>query len=271
MVETWQILLINFGPILLFIVLMLYVYRKGTKQNEKLLEETEQKIESSLSQRGISYEKVKIRPDEYEFRCDVKRNKSLRILTLHLKLVNRSFIIQWLINFIFKEKEKLFIGAKFSGEMGDEDPVYKFDIVPYIKKNYISRRFDYFVEMEDIPTIDGYVDKHFMVKSQSPSYVKHIVENKEIITLIKKHEENIEHIGMQSSKEATDPHFSATYNYHGLKDAPIHDFIRLFFLINDEHYKNHSSIKKLLAKGQKGKYQTRGSAKRGAKKQYKSK
>ncbi len=255
--------LVNFGPFLIFLVLMFVIYRKGTKENKELLEETEKVVEKSLSQRGITFETVKIKPDEYEFRCDVKKSKQLRILTLHLKLVNRSFIIQWLINLVFKEREKLFIGAKFAGEMGDEDPVYRFDIVPYRKKSYISRRFDYFIKMDDINTMDKSVDKNFMVKSQSASYVKHLTENEEIIRLIKLNEENIEHIAIHSSKEATDPHFSATYTYFGTKNAPLNEFIRLFFLISDEHHKNHGSIKKLVSKGSKGKYKTRGSAKRG--------
>ena len=28
------------------------------------------------------------------------------------------------------DKDKMFIGAKFRGDMGDEDPVYKFEVFP---------------------------------------------------------------------------------------------------------------------------------------------
>lgn len=271
MASDWVILLVNLGPILIFILLMIIVYIRGKKQNEALLKSFEKTITSGLQQRGISYNKVKIKPDEYEFRCKVK-NKSIRVLTLHLKMVNRSFIIQWLVNLLFKEKEKLFLGTKFAGKSGDEDPVYRFDLVPYAKKSFISKRFEHFVDMDDIPTLSKEFDRTFMIKSQSASYVKHLVDNDEIITLVKNNEEFIEHIGLQSSKESTEPHLSATFTFKATKNPPITDFLRLYFLISDAHINNHSSVKKLVAKGKKGKYSTkRGAARRGGSKKAKKK
>lgn len=262
-------LLMNFGPIILFFALFIIVYFRGKKVNATLIEKLERDISGALEQRGITHEMTKIPPTEYEFRCNV-RGKAISVLTLNLKLVDRASIVSWLINLIFKDKEKLFIGAKFGGDVGDEDPVYRFDLVPYSNKNYIQRRFDYYVELDDIPTLDKEVDKTFMIKSQSASYVRHLVENEELVELIKKYAENIDSMGMQSSKEKTDPHFSVTFTFNGKEKAPIIDFLRIFFLITNLHRTNHASIKKLVAKGSKGKYATgRGSARRGSRKKSK--
>ena len=228
------------------------VWIRGSKTNKKILEDLESVIIQSLKNRGYSVERVKIRNEEFEYRCKTK-NKQVRVLTFNLKLANRSFVIQWLINLVFKEKEKLFMGSKFASELGDEDPVYSFDVVPYSKKSYISQRFDHFVEFDDISTKSSFVDEKFMVKSQTHAYVDHLVENEQFVGLLKKSEPYIEHLSLSRSKEDTDPHYSVTFHFNGKQDNPIKEFVNLYFLGMKLHLENNGKVKKLIAKGRSGK------------------
>ncbi len=72
---------------------MIIIYITGTKKNKKLLNLLEIEIENSLDKYFRCDKKVQIRQDEYEFRCQAK-TKDIKILTFHLKMANRSFIIQ---------------------------------------------------------------------------------------------------------------------------------------------------------------------------------
>lgn len=258
----WTDFLISLSPFFIFTGVWAIVYVRGNKVNKKLLDKIETQIYESLAPFTNEINKVKIRSDEYEYRSKSK-NKNIKILTLHLKLVSRSFIIQWIINLFFKEKDRLFIGTKFGSSQGEENPVYRLDIVPYRKKSFISQRFDLFVAMDDIPTLSKSVDKKFMVKSESVAYVEHYVDNPEFIKLVSGMEEVIEHLTLHKSKEDTDPHFSTTYEFYGLSDDyDIQDMIKLFALSTQMHLANHDTVKKKLAKGKKGKSMSarRGSA-----------
>ena len=79
---------------------MIIIYITGTRKNKRLLVDIEKEIENSLDEHSEVIKKVQIRQDEYEFRCDPK-NKDINILTFHLKMANRSFIIQKILNLIF--------------------------------------------------------------------------------------------------------------------------------------------------------------------------
>ena len=249
---------------LIFIGLMIFVYIRGNKQNKVILDKLETTIESALEPYVSTAEKTIIRPGEYEYRCKAK-DKNIIITTLHLKMVNRSFIIQWLINLIFKEKERVFLGVKLGGEYGSSDPVYRFDLVPYTRKNFIKQRFERFVEFDDITTADRRVDKNFMVKSEAKAYVNHIVENLEFIRLVLENEKYIEHLGIGKAKEETDPHISLTFEFQAAKENPIAPLVNLFFLVVNQHIQNQDNVKRLISKGEKGKAKgsSRGAAKRG--------
>ncbi|MFV2016430.1 MAG: hypothetical protein ACC656_13445 [Candidatus Heimdallarchaeota archaeon] len=258
----WTDFIISLSPFFIFTGVWAVVYVRGNKVNKKLLDKIETQIYKTLTPYTNEINKVKIRSDEYEFRCKSK-SKNIMILTLHLKLVSRSFIIQWIINLFFKERDRLFIGTKFGTSHGEENPVYRFDIVPYRKKSFISQRFDLFVAMDDIPTMSKSVDQRFMVKSESVAYVEHFVDNPEFIKLVSEMENILEHLTLHKSKEDTDPHFSMTYEFFGLgEDYNIADMLKLSFLSTQLHLSNHDTVKKKLAKGKKGKSMTarRGSA-----------
>ena len=244
----------------------LVIYIRGKSANTELLDTIEDQIQEALKPHASEVNRVQIRPDEYEYRCS-PTGKNIRILTLHLKLVTRSFIIQWIINLFYKERERLFVGLKFGGHQGEEDPAYRFDLVPYRKKTFISQRFDTFIEMDDIQTLDKSVDNRFMIKSESQAYVDQFVDNHEFVKLISDMENIIEHLTIHKSKEETDPHLSITYEFFGLKhDHSISDMIKLFFLTAQLHISNHDRVKKKVAQGSKGKSMTsrRGAAKTGA-------
>ncbi|MHA2030865.1 MAG: hypothetical protein ACW99Q_15910 [Candidatus Kariarchaeaceae archaeon] len=258
----WTEFFISLSPFFIFTGVWAIVYFRGNKINKKLLDDIETVIYQSLTPHTTEVNKVKIKSDEYEYRCKSK-NKDIRILTLHLKLISRSFIIQWIINLFYKERDRLFIGTKFGGPQGEEDPGYRFDIVPYRKRTFISQRFDTFVAMDDIPTMDKKVDQRFMIKSESVAYVEHYVDNPEFVKLVDSMENIIEHITLHKSKEDTDPHFSITYEFYGItQDYNITDMINLFILSSQLHATNHENIKKKIAKGKKGKSMSarRGSA-----------
>ncbi len=263
--NLWLDILINLGPLLVFIVLMAIIYFRGIKTNKKLLTEIEGIATAALKSRGYAVERVKIRPDEYEYRCKSK-NKRIKILTLNLKLSNRTFIIQWLIGKIFKDKDKLFIGSKFAGEFGNEDPAYSFDIVPYRRGKYISQRFDHFIKFEDIATVQSTADDEFMIKSETHSFVSHFVDNQEFVSLMLKAEPYMEHLNLSRAKEATDPHFSVTYQFQGTTDPPVRDFVSLFFLAIKLHLENNDRVKKMRSKGGRGKGK---SGKRGSSRDFK--
>jgi len=210
--------------------------------------------------------KVKIRPDEYEFRCK-STNKNIRVLTVHLRLANRSFIIQWLINLLFKEKERLFIGIKFGNAHALEDPSYRFDMVPYRKKSFIRQRWEVFREIDDIPTVDKAVDNLYMIKADSLAYVEHFVEHEEFVSLSRSLEPYLEHFVLQKSTEDTEPNYANTYEFHGIKDTyDLDEMLKLFFLGAQLHLSNHENVKKKVAQGSKGKSMStrRGIARRGA-------
>ena len=260
--------ILNLGPLLLFIIAMIIIYITGTKKNKILLKRIENEIENSLDEHTEVIKKVQIRQDEFEFRCEPK-NKDIKILTFHLKMANRSFIIQKILNLIFKEKERVFMGVKLkSRENKDDNPQYKFDVVPYLKKSFIKQRYESFVKFDDILVGRPKIDEHFMIKSENKSYVSHLVDNVEIFRLLNKLENHMEHLGIQKAKEDTDPHISLTYEFNSDKDIPIPDFIKLFFLVVNLHLQNHENVKKLIKKHvtDKGYNTRRGRAKRGASK-----
>lgn len=245
---------------------MLVIYFRGRRINRTLLEDLETSIMKSLEPYTKEVNKVKIRPDEYEFRCK-STNKNIRVLTVHLRLANRSFIIQWLINLLFKEKERLFIGIKFGNVHAMEDPSYRFDMVPYRKKSFIRQRWEVFREIDDIPTVDKSVDNMYMIKADSLAYVEHFVENEEFISLTASLEPFLEHLVLQKSTEDTEPNYANTYEFRGIKDTyDLDKMLRLFFLGAILHIANHESVKKKVAKGSKGKSMSsrRGIARRGA-------
>ena len=153
-VGFWSTFVFSLGPLLMFIILMIVIYFLGSSKNKALRAEIEEFIYSGLRCFASEINRVQIRPDEYEYRCTSKI-KGIKILTVHLKMVNRSFIIQWLINFIVKDKERLFIGMKFGSRESEDDPVYKFDAVPYRRKFFIRQRFETFVELDDIAAISN--------------------------------------------------------------------------------------------------------------------
>lgn len=272
--SVWIDFVISLSPFFIFTGLWAVVYFRGSKVNKKLLESFENEIQDVLGPHVNEINKVKIRSDEYEFRCSTK-NKNIKVLTLHLKLVSRSFIIQWIINLFFKEQDRLFIGSKFGTNQGDENPVYRFDIVPYRKKSFISKRFDTFIAMDDIPTIKKSVDKKYMFKSESVAYVEYFVDNEEFIELIDKMEPIMEHLTIHKSQEDTDPHLSITFEFYAVNedDYSVSEMLQLFFLTAQLHISNHDTIKKKLAKGKKGKSMTarRGAARSVASRKKKSK
>ena len=250
---------------LLFIIAMIIIYITGTKKNKNLLERIENEIENSLDEYTEIIKKVQIRQDEYEFRCEPK-NKDIKILTFHLKMANRSFIVQKILNLIFKEKERVFMGVRLkSKENKDDNPQYKFDIVPYLKKSFIKQRYESFVKFDDIMVGNPKIDENFMIKSENKSYVAHFINNVEIFRLLNKLKPHMEHLGIQKAKENTDPHISLTYEFNSEKDLPIADFIKLFFLVVNLHLQNHDDVKKLIKKHvtDKGYNTKRGRAKRG--------
>jgi hypothetical protein len=263
--NLWLDILINLGPLLVFVALMVIVYFRGVKTNKKLLADIEGITTTALKSRGYAVERVKIRPDEYEYRCKSK-NKRIKILTLNLKLANRTFIIQWLIGKIFKDKDKLFIGSKFAGGLGNEDPSYSFDIVPYRRGKYISQRFDHFIKYEDIATVQPIADEEFMIKSETHTFVSHYVDNEEFVSLMLKTEPYMEHLNLSRAKEGTDPHLSVTYQFQGTADPPVKEFVNLFFLAIKLHLENNGRVKKLRAKGGRGKGK---SGKRGTSRDFK--
>ena len=260
--------ILNLGPLLLFIIAMIIIYITGTKKNKNLLEQIQNEIENSLDEHTEIIKKVQIRQDEFEFRCEPK-NKDVKILTYHLKMANRSFIVQKILNLIFKEKERVFMGVKLkSRDNKDDNPQYKFDIVPYLKKSFIKQRYESFVKFDDILVGSPKIDEHFMIKSENKSYVAHFIENVEILRLLHKLKNHMEHLGIQKAKDDTDPHISLTYEFNSEKDLPIADFVKLFFLVVNLHLQNHNDVKKLIKKhiSDKGYNTRRGRAKRGASK-----
>ncbi|MDH5401070.1 MAG: DUF1682 domain-containing protein [Candidatus Heimdallarchaeota archaeon] len=255
-----------FGPIILFFVAMIIIYFRGIKINNRIYSELKEEIETSLKQYTTKVEITQIKPETYEIYCHAK-NKNIAVLTLVLQLVNRTFIIQWLINLLFKEKEKLFIGAKIHNEGSIDNPAYKFEVVPYRKKMFIRQRFEKFVELDDIPTINLEIDKQYMIKSESRNHVIQFVEEQEIINLLEKLEPSLEYISIRKSAEDTDPHISINSEFRtDIGKIPIADLIKLFFIIAELHIDNHERIKRLIVQGQKNKgYSSkRGIAKRGA-------
>ena len=257
--------ILNLGPLLLFIVAMIIVYITGTKKNKSLLQKLENEIENSLNEHTELIKKVQIRQDEFEFRCEPK-NKDIKILTFHLKMANRSFIVQKILNLIFKEKERVFMGAKLkTKENKDDNPQYKFDIVPYLKKSFIRQRYESFVNFDDIIVGNPKIDKNFMIKSEKRSYVSHFIENVEIMRLLDKLKIYMEHLGIQKAKDDTDPHISLTFEFNSEKEIPIPNFIRFFFLVVNLHLQNHDNVKKLIKKhiSDSGYSNKRGRAKRG--------
>lgn len=224
----------------------------------------EENIQNNLKEYTSEVKKVQIKPDEYEYRCK-STIKGVKILTVHLKMVNRSFIIQWLVNFLVKEKERIFMGIKFGSSTIEDEPVYKFDLVPYRKKMFIRQRFETFVLMDDINTTSKEVDQKYMIKSESQAYVSHIVDNPEFAQLCLQLEPYLEHLGIHKSNEDTDPHISTTYEFPGFSEIPLEGFFSLLYLVANQHIQNHGAVKKLIAKGQRGKShaQRRGVAKRG--------
>ena len=80
--DLWVDILINLGPLLVFIVLMAIVYFRGVKTNKKLLADIEGIATTALKNRGYAVERVKIRPDEYEYRCKSKNKRIKRKLKL---------------------------------------------------------------------------------------------------------------------------------------------------------------------------------------------
>ena len=258
--------ILNLGPLLLFILAMIIIYITGTRKNKKLLLDIEKEIENSLDEHSEVIKKVQIRQDEYEFRCEPK-NKDIRILTFHLKMANRSFIIQKILNLIFKEKERVFMGVRLkSKDKVDDNPQYKFDVVPYVKKSFIKQRYESFVKYDDINVGNPKIDENFMIKSENKSYVAHFIDNVEIFRLLNKLKPFMEHLGIQKAKDDTDPHISLTYEFNSEKNIPISDFIKLFFIIVNLHLQNHDDVKKLIKKHvtDKGYNLRRGKAKRGA-------
>ncbi len=272
--SAWTEIIISLSPFVIFTGLWAFVYFRGGKLNRKLLVSFENEIRKALDPHVTEINKVKIRSDEYEFRCNSK-NKNVKILTLHLRLVSRSFIIQWIINLFFKERDRLFIGTKFGLGQGEDNPVYRFDVVPYRKKSFISQRFDTFIAMDDIPTTKKSVDKKYMIKSESIAYVEQFADNEEFVNLIDQMDGVIEHLTIHKSQEETDPHFSATYEFYAVREEEysISEMIKLFFLTTQLHVENHDTVKKKLAKGKKGKSMTarRGAARSVASRQKKTK
>lgn len=264
-------ILFSIGPVILFVVLMAVVYFRGSRLNKKIEAELEEKIEKSLEPFVKKIDKVKLRPDEFEYRCQAK-NKEISIFTLHLKMVNRSFIIQWLVNLVFKEKERIFIGIKLGGDYGDNDPPYRFDVAPYHKKKFIRQRFETFVEFDDIATASKKIDRRFMIKSEDRAYVMHLVENKEFLRLLSKNEEYLEYIGVHKAKEETDPHVSITFEFRAQESQPVEEMIRMFFVVVNQHLQNQDNVRKVIAKGAQAKAKARksGKAKRGGAKRKKT-
>jgi len=258
--------ILNLGPLILFITAMIIIYIIGTKKNKALLEIMESEIEKSLDEHSDIIKKVQIRQDEFEFRCEPK-NKDIRILTFHLKMANRSFIIQKILNLIFKEKERVFMGVRLrSKDNKDDNPQYKFDIVPYLKKSFIKQRYETFVKYDDIIVGNSKIDEHFMIKSENKIYVAHFTDNVEMFRLLNKLKSYIEHLGLQKAKEDTDPHISLTFEFNSDKSIPIMDFVKLFFIVVNLHLQNHDEVKKLIKKHltDRGYNIKRGKAKRGA-------
>lgn len=259
---VWTEIIVSLSPFLIFTGLWAFVYFRGGKVNRRLLVSIENEIRKALDPNVTEINKVKIRSDEYEFRCNSK-TKNVKILTLHLRLVSRSFIIQWIINLFIKERDRLFIGTKFGSGQGEENPVYRFDVVPYRKKTFISQRFDTFIAMDDIPTVKKSVDQKYMIKSESVAYVEQFTDNEEFVDLIEQMDLTLEHLTIHKSQEDTDPHFSVTYEFYAVREDEysISNMIKLFFLTTQLHVENHDTVKKKLAKGKKGKSMT---ARRGA-------
>ncbi len=258
--------ILNLGPLLLFILAMIVIYITGNRKNKNLLFKLEKEIESSLDEHTNIIKKVQIRQDEFEFRCEPK-NKNIKILTFHLKMANRSFIIQKILNLIFKEKERVFMGVRLTSKDNREDnPQYKLDIVPYLKKSFIKQRYENFVRYDDIVVGNPIIDENFMIKSENKSYVSHFTNNVEMFRLLNKLKNYIEHLGLQKVKEDTDPHISLTYEFDSDKIIPIDDFVKLFFIVINLHLQNHENVKKLIKKHltDKGYNIKRGKAKRGA-------
>lgn len=229
------------------------------------MEKLEKDIKEGLDPHTTEIRKVQIRQGEYEFRCKTK-NDRIRILTFHLKLANRSFILQWIWNLFTEEKERVFMGVKIGGgEFGDEDPVYRFDVVPYRQKGFIRQRHEEYVKYDDIPTGSKVIDRKFMVKSESAAYVEQFVRDPEFLRLLHDNHDYLEHLGIRKANEETDPHISITYEFNGTKVDPIQDFCKLFFLLVNQHLKNHDRVKRLIQKGDRGraKGKRRGRARRG--------
>ncbi len=65
--------ILNLGPLLLFIIAMIIIYITGTKKNKILLERIQNEIENSLHEHTEIIKKVQIRQDEFEFRCEPKK------------------------------------------------------------------------------------------------------------------------------------------------------------------------------------------------------
>jgi len=258
--------ILNLGPLLLFIIAMIIIYITGTKKNKNLLTKIEKEIEIGLDEHTNIIKKVQIRQDEFEFRCEPK-NKNIKILTFHLKMANRSFIIQKILNLIFKEKERVFMGVRLKGKDNrDDNPQYKLDIVPYLKKSFIKQRYETFVKYDDIIVGNSKIDEHFMIKSENKIYVAHFTDNVEMFRLLNKLKSYIEHLGLQKAKEDTDPHISLTFEFNSDKSIPIMDFVKLFFIVVNLHLQNHDEVKKLIKKHltDRGYNIKRGKAKRGA-------
>ncbi len=123
-------------------------------------------------------------------------------------MANRSFIIQKILNIIFKEKERVFMGVRLITKDGkDDNPQYKLDIVPYKKKSFIRQRYENFVQYDDIVVNNSKINDNFMIKSENKAYVSHFIENIEILRLLNITEPHMEHLGIQKVKEDTDPIF----------------------------------------------------------------
>ncbi len=263
--EIILFLLLNLGPLILFIIAMIVIYITGSRKNERLLKEIENEIFLGLDEYTTEIKKIKIRQDEYEYRCTSKV-KEMKILTIQLKMANRTFIIQKILNLLFKEKERIFIGTKlWDNNKKEDNPTYKFDIVPYKMKSFIKRRYEEFVKYDDIKTINKKIDNLFMIKSEKNTYVNHFTTNPEFIRLLFLLVDNLEHIGLQKSKDDTDPHISITYEFEEDKLSLNKKFIEMFFLVANLHLQNHNRIKKLKQKEliNKGVSNKRGKAKRG--------
>lgn len=241
-------LLLGFSPLIAFFLLLIGYQYFGGKKSRSHLELVNATVRESMKNHADRIEgPLKLKQDNYEFRV-APSSKRIGVLTLNYNMVNRTLFTNVIVNKLFKEKERFFIGCKFRMDGRDVDPGYQLHLVPYKRKMLIRRRFDDYVAMDDIPTTNKKLESNFMVKAGSELEVEHFITHEALQNLLVKYEENIENIALQSAKEDIDPHLQATFVLKPDQLSELGRFVEIFFLIAHLHLDNREKVLKSLAK-----------------------